>query len=145
MKVTINGFERELHPVLGCTGYRAEAISLDDADLRELAKLSRGNLYATVQQLAARVPHFTQPDAPPVPVNPIDAAVAAGWIRHDGGECPVGPKDRVHFRTQFNLDNPHMNISEDVEGREADSLRWVHDKTRVEPWNDNIVVYRVVS
>ncbi|RWF33761.1 hypothetical protein [Mesorhizobium sp.] len=74
----------------------------------------------------------------------ISEAVAAGWIRHDGGECPVGPKDRVHFRTQFNLDNPNRLINEDVNGREADTLRWVN-RDDVEPWNDNIVVYKVVK
>lgn len=143
MKVTINGFERELHPFLGCTGYRAEAILLDDGDLRELAKLSRGQLYATIQQLANRVRPADL--MPPVPVDPIEVAVAAGWIRHDGGDCPVGPKDRVHFRTQFNLDNPQVPVSEDAQGREADSLRWLHDKLLVEPWNDNIVIYKVVG
>ncbi|TGT90883.1 MULTISPECIES: hypothetical protein [unclassified Mesorhizobium] len=80
------------------------------------------------------------------PVDHVAAAVADGWIRHDGGERPVGPKDRVHFRTLQELADTRPNISENADGRAADTLRWEW-KTFADsdPHNDNIAVYKVVG
>lgn len=55
MKVKFSTHEREMHPVIQCTGYRAESLTLDHEDLVILATLNPRDLYATVQQLAMRV------------------------------------------------------------------------------------------
>lgn len=56
MKVIFDdGTERDMHPVLQCTGYRAEKLMLDHQDLAKLARLNARDLYATVQQLSGRV------------------------------------------------------------------------------------------
>lgn len=61
------------------------------------------------------------------------------WIEWAGGECPVDPEVCVHFRTQFEHQNPGIPIDED-DYREAGSLFWGRRSSE-----HDIVKYRVVS
>lgn len=97
MKVIIDGIEQKLHPSLHCTGYRAEAISLDDADLRELAKLNHRDLYATIQQLAGRVRPYT------LPGQPVRFSVA------EGERLEVGDAVGINERGELQKAVPGIN------------------------------------
>lgn len=56
MKIKINGKWSKHRPVRANTvGYRAEAIRLNDSDLKELSRMSDRDLCANVRRLAGRV------------------------------------------------------------------------------------------
>ena len=42
-------------PVTNCTGFRADALLLDERDISALARMTDAQLVATVKQLSARV------------------------------------------------------------------------------------------
>lgn len=69
---------------------------------------------------------------------------AAGWIDFAGGECPVAPDTKVHYRTAEEMRHENPSISDDAEGREASTIRWAW-KENPSGWDDNIVAYRVVT
>lgn len=66
-----------------------------------------------------------------------------GWIKFEGGACPVPPDTKVRYRTAFEVANPGIPISED-DNREASSIRWEWRNPPSTP-DDNIVAYRVVD
>lgn len=93
MKIVFTtGEVRYATPVEHCTGYRAKELVLDHNDLRSLCRLDKDQLFAVVQQLAARVPKGTPSDQESLMVdrhaNLLCEAlgkclVAAGIVRPD--------------------------------------------------------------
>lgn len=126
---------------------------MDTERLKTLAKEYRATMDKDiVHSWAADVVAVILPPPPAVksmpPPKPQEPALpGAEWVRWRGGECPVHPETKVHFRTMAELIDPGAYINEDTDGRKAGTLRWVHKNAYPleHPANDDIVAYRVVS
>lgn len=55
-----------------------------------------------------------------------------GWIEWTGGDCPVEPGTRVHYRMAYGHEN--------TDGVQAELLRWTNTQ-----WIGDIIAYRVVQ
>jgi hypothetical protein len=70
---------------------------------------------------------------------PIDGE---GWIRHDGGRCPVDPSTPVHVRLRDGYDDQHTVPWLAGRWDDADALmsNWVHNDDPVD-----IMAFRIVG
>lgn len=111
----------------------AEPAGLDPDNLDTVDKVlaeSEAKMAATIQALRALAAEK-------------EAAVPSGdgWIKWEGGECPVSRKTTIEviYRDGLGPETGAPNLLEAVKGR-ADEWRWSHSGS-----GNDIVAYRVVE